>query len=617
MTRKERIALLCILCAAFALRLVRLDQQSIWYDEGLSIYYARGSLIQVLRGVSQTDHPPLHPLLLHGWMALCGDSEFSVRALSVWWGVLAVALLYRLGARLGRSEALIAAVLLAVSPFAVWYAQETRPYTMALALILATVDQAWMLFEKKGGVRHGIAYVLLGAAALYTHFYNGPILLALNIVFVLWQLGRWNWARLARWIGLQLGTLALFAPWAPFVAAQLELNATYWHGAVGPQQIVRRTLIAFGAGNTLEGPWALGAAWTLALLALLGSLAMLRQRKNHRPLLLLWLWMVIPTLFQIALNSRRPKFAPRYLINVLPAFLLLASLGIASLFRLARRYAFKAGGWAAAVGLTVAVAVLGGATTRSLANYYFDPHFSRPDMRAVARYIEENAAPDDLIVLVGGHGAPAFTYYYRGPLPVLPLPDALLPTTRAPLDVHALETLDRALAGRERLWLVLWQATLADPTGLISDELEHTYPRLGVGQTFHDVALDVVPRSPLQADFDGQVRLEGYTLPSRTVDPGGTVYLYLYWRSLVEMHHDYKVFTQILSADGQIVAQDDQIAGAAEYPTSHWPPGSVVRDRFLLTVYPETPPGQYTLIAGLYKPDAHAPRLPVEGAEAR
>ena len=64
-------------------------------------------------------------------------------------------------------------------------------------------------------------------------------------------------------------------------------------------------------------------------------------------------------------------------------------------------------------------------------------------------------------------------------------------------------------------------------------------------------------------------------------------------------------------------AQSLCIAGAEAYPTSHWPSGAIVRDRFLLTIHPEALPGQYRLIAGLYNPGGKQRRLPVEGAGAQ
>lgn len=642
--RIQPVILVAILLLSFALRVARIEQQSIWYDEGLSIYYARGDVAEILRGVSESDHPPLHPLLLHLWMALCGDSELAVRFLSVWWGVLAVALLYRLGRRLSSATGGLAALLLTVSPLAVWYAQETRGYTMALALVTAAVDVGLglLLRRPRGGAWEdpdrwpGYAlYTLLAAGALYTHFFSGFVLLALNLAYPIVQLPELirdprARTRLLCWLGAQLVVLAMFAPWAPFVFAQWQANATHWHGAVGWRQIVRRTLTAFGAGQTLEGPWASGATWVLSILALLGTLTLIWQPRERRQALVLWCWLLVPTVAMILVNRSRPKFSPRYLMNALPPFLLLASAGVRWLFRMARPHVSAAQRWTATAGLLLATAILGGATTRSLANHYLDPRLYRPDFRAVSEYVASHATPNDLIVLVGGHSYPAFTYYYRGPLPVLALPARLLPTTQQPVDLSALKTLNQAIAGRQKLWLVLWQASLADPTGLIVDEIEQTYHRLGVGRTFHDVQLllfdvspgpllpeSTEPQFPMATELGGQIRLLGFDLPVETAAPGGTLYLYLYWQAMTQVRHDYKVFAQILDDAGQIVAQQDRIAGAATYPTSHWPPGAVVRDRFLLTIDAGAVPGRHPLIAGLYDPAPSLQRLPVEGQGAQ
>jgi mannosyltransferase len=640
------MVLIAILWIAFALRVIDIDAQSIWYDEGLSIYYAQGTLTQLLQRVSQSEHPPLHALLLHLWIGACGDSELSVRLLSAWWGVLAVALLHRLGRRFAPTVGLLAALLLAISPFATWYSQETRGYMLSLALTVAAVDAAWQLFPALSSAHPTeptrrwlpyAAYVGCATAALYAHVYSGWALLGLNVAFLAHQVrsrrdvpAPESRPNLLRWIAAQLAVLVLFAPWLPFVARQLDVNATYWHGAVGWRQIVTRTWAAFSAGEILDGAWARAAMWAFLVLVAAGTLALARRRSTRLSWPVLWLWLAAPLLFQIALNHAVPKFAPRYLLSALPAFLLLASTGAFWLFQAVSRHLSGMQGWMAAALLVTVTATIGGATARSLGTQYADDRFYRPDFRAVARYIDAQSAPGDLIVLLGGHSYPAFTYYYRGPLPVLPLPDELIPTTREPVDVRALQGLDQAIAGRQRLWLVLWQDTLVDPTGLITDELQHTYPRLGVGRTFHGLALllfdvsagpllaqDPLPRWPMHTDLDSQVRLLGYDLPARKVAPGETVYLYLYWEPLVQMHHDYKVFTQILDEQGQIMVQNDKIAGAAAYPTSHWLPGAIVRDRFMLTVPPAAAPGRYPLICGLYRPGESMHRLPASGDGAR
>lgn len=648
--RAPWIALILILAAAFALRVAGITQQSIWYDEALSVYYARSGIRGLIGGTSESEHPPLHSLLLYLWMTVCGDSELSVRLLSAWWGVLSVALLYRLGRRLSMTNGTLTALLLACSPLAIWFSQETRGYMMALGLTVATVNVAWRLTLDPVGLHNRshrrqwtlyLFYIVLATAALYTHLYSAFVLVALNIAWAIQQIictqQKQRWTHLLYWVGAQCVVLALFAPWLPHVGAQWRLNATYYHGAIGWRQIVRRTLIAFSVGKTLEGPWATGATWALTAWTGLGTVALYQNRRDRFSLPLLWLWMLTPIVFQIALNQNLPKFAPRYLLNALPPFLLLAARGMLWFVEQIELKGLRTKGrllspraWLAALALLSSTAVLGGATTRSLANHTLNPSLYRPDVRGAARYVETHATAQDLIVLLGGHNYPAFTYYYRGSLPILSLPDKLLPDTRAPVDVRALQTLDQAIAGRQHLWLVLWQEHLADPTGLIVDELEHTYHRLGVGETFHDVGLllfdvspgprlsrNAAPSSTLDAELNREVRLHGFDLPRQTVRPGGTLYLYLYWESIGQIDHDYKVFTQILTPDGQIVAQHDKVAGAESYPTSHWTPDMLVRDRFMLTVRPDARPGRYTLIAGMYRPGGSMPRLPASGQGAR
>lgn len=622
-----------LLVAAFALRILYIDQQSIWYDEALSIRYAGSHLADLFVQVSASDHPPLHALLLHAWTWLCGDSELAVRLLSVWWGMLSVALLYPLVRSVTPDVRFTAALLMALSPLAVWYAQETRSYTLALALSLATVVVALRLMDARAPLSWGrhVAYAVLAAASLYSHFYAAFVLLALNAAYLVLNArsivstpeAR---AGLAWWSLAQVAVIALIAPWVPFIVRQLAENATYWHGAVGWQQIIGQTVTAFSVGETLSDGWALAGTTAMSGMALVGSVALWRCKKDRPFLVLSWAWIVVPFALVIAINLTRPKFSPRYLLNALPAYLVLAAVGARYLLDRVRQHVFASRSWPVAALLLLATGAVGGATTRSLVNHYFAERYYRPDFRAVVRYIEGHASEQDLIVLVGGHGYPALDYYYQGALPVLALPGELLPNTRAPVGLSALDELNRAIEGRQRLWLVLWQSELADPTGLIVDELEQNYHRLGVGETFHDLALlafDVSPGPRLESRLGPQVsmhatlgahiRFLGYDLPAQSAKPGETLYLYLYWQVDQQVSHDYKVTAQILDSQNRILAQQDKIAGAEAYPTSHWLPGHTVRDRLLLTVSTDAPPGSHRLVVGLYSPGGDRARLPVEG----
>ena len=138
-TRRLHPLILVILLLALSLRAYRLDAQSFWNDEGNAARLAERTVPLILAGAGGDIHPPGYYLLLHYWQAAVGLSEFALRYLSVITGVLTVALTYALGKRLfGPPVGLLAALLGAVSPLAVYYSQEARMYALLAALSAAT-----------------------------------------------------------------------------------------------------------------------------------------------------------------------------------------------------------------------------------------------------------------------------------------------------------------------------------------------------------------------------------------------------------------------------------------------------------------------------------------------
>ena len=95
-TAQNRLAILLVLVAAFGLRIFRLDAQSLWFDEGFALDLASQSLQQIVER-NPVGWLPLHSFALHVWSSLVGQTPFAGRVLSVFSGVLVVALLYLLG----------------------------------------------------------------------------------------------------------------------------------------------------------------------------------------------------------------------------------------------------------------------------------------------------------------------------------------------------------------------------------------------------------------------------------------------------------------------------------------------------------------------------------------
>ncbi len=105
--------------------------KGIWLDETFSVWLANHSVADMLQWIVKIDqHPPLYYLLLHYWIALNGDTPYYVRLLSALFGAGTIPIIYLIGKRMsGAVMGLAAAVFLALSPFNIYFAQETRMYT--------------------------------------------------------------------------------------------------------------------------------------------------------------------------------------------------------------------------------------------------------------------------------------------------------------------------------------------------------------------------------------------------------------------------------------------------------------------------------------------------------
>jgi uncharacterized membrane protein len=109
------------------------------------------------------------------------------------------------------------------------------------------------------------------------------------------------------------------------------------------------------------------------------------------------------------------------------------------------------------------------------------------------------------------------------------------------------------------------------------------------------------PDHPLRATLGEGMALLGYDLSPATARRGQTLTVTLQWQAGALMALDYTVFVHMVGADGGRVAQDDaQPWWEVPLPTSSWQPGEVLRDRHVLSLPVDLPPGTYHLQVGAY-----------------
>ncbi|MCD6344292.1 MAG: glycosyltransferase family 39 protein, partial [Anaerolineae bacterium] len=419
---RQRLLILLGLLVAYALRVYKLGDQNIWWDEGLSVLAARKSFAGVTLWTAADVHPPLYFWLLWLWARLMGETEFALRYVTVIESLLTVAVMFPLGRRLSRKPLVgIGALwLLGLSRFHVWWSQEMRMYILASLCSMLSLYFVTRLTAERPSRRDRVGWVLATAGALYT-IYSSVVLLVIENLFML-AVGLKRRDRRKFWGHWLLNQLVVALGVLPWLMLALPRMRS-WSVVQEPASLrfvleLDAVLLSLGI-STDVGHYALPAALVMASVAL-GVFLLLRQRQGQAPeegpspqgLLLLGLSVLLPPLVIWVLTQPRaifytPRVEARYLLPFAPAFYLLLAWSLAGWLR---SRALRP------VGIAIGISLLGLAAW-SLPQHYA-PRYLRDDFQTLTRQIWAYARPGDAVVLVSGNRYPLFdSYYDRTPAP--------------------------------------------------------------------------------------------------------------------------------------------------------------------------------------------------------
>ncbi len=622
----SRASVWLAILAAFGVRVYALAAQSLWNDEGTSVALATRSLEAIINGAAHDIHPPLYYFLLHFWMTLAGESEFAVRFLSVTAGLLVVAAVYRIGrVCLNERVGAGAAFLAALSPFLVYYSQETRMYIWVTLWAAVSALAFARILGEVGRGRSRAAWVVYGAATLatlYTHYFGITLVLFENAAVALWlvlpsrarpgERGR----ILVTWLAVQALVGLAYLPWYLFAGGQLST----WPAISEPFDVATllgRTLVAFSAGRSLDGAAAAAVSVGLGLAFLIGLIPQQEGGETAAApragigtgVMLLWAAVPVGAMYVISLS--RPAYDPKLLLLSAPPFLLLAARGLDRVLSAAaaffHRPAFGRMEWGMAL-LALALAIPG------LRGYYDDPRFARDDYRALVRSIDKSERAGDGILVDAPGQIDVVRYYHRGGQPFF-----LLPRMRPPDPAATRADVDRMLEQVQRVYAIYWATDQSDPQRVVESRLaEKGYKASDTW--FGNVRLAVYGaggpsergRQNVGVRFGDEITLVSVALDPAAAHAGDVVGLTLEWRADKVPTDRYKVFVHLLDAQGKVAAQRDGEPVGDLRPTTTWRAGESVIDRYGVLVEPGTPPGTYRLEIGMYRADNGA-RLPVRG----
>ncbi|MBI5290857.1 MAG: glycosyltransferase family 39 protein [Chloroflexi bacterium] len=598
-----RLTPLLILLLAFFLRVAGLDSLPPgWRDDEVIETTVHAQIVldggHPLYFIQAEGHEPLYHYLSAGWIALAGNSLFSVRMVSAFFGLLTVAAGYRLARQLfGARYGWLVALLLAVSFWALMYSRVKIRHIAELPFALLAFSQLLSVVRRQeSGVRgqesgdcsffivHSSLFILFLTLALYTYFAS----LALPLILSAFGLYLFILPRLPR-PKIQTPAPAhrsLFIVHCSLFIALL-LYFPLARGLFGSAQrlsVVGGPLTALRAGD--PWPFIQNTASTLAMFGNRGDpewlynisgqplfgpagfyvfaagaiLCLWRRRDPRYGFLLIWLIGGLAPAF-----ASTPAASFGHSITALPAATFIAALPFAETSPRSALRTQRRNGTVLSVANALAIIFVALTALRDLPDYFLrwpaDPqvrYLYKADLHATARALR---------------GAPADTYVFDGPLSMW-----------------------------DRRAFLLDGVAVSSPPRWVNAEWAIVFPARPARTLFtpQPWQADVPPAQPAAIDFANGLTFAGW-------ERRGTDVI-AHWRAGVNYAaveppigsgvasppFPAFAFMHLLAADGSFVAGSDRF----DVDAFTLQPG----DRFLQRHHFDAPPGGYTLTVGLYDP---------------
>ncbi|MFN0151189.1 MAG: glycosyltransferase family 39 protein [bacterium] len=382
-------AVIALAAVAALLRFYGLGSESLWLDEGTTVWRIARGYGQLLFEWDDGTQGPLYYVALKIWCQIFGTTEFALRFPSAVLGVAAIPLVYRLARRyFDRATGLVAALLLTVNPFAIHYSQEARPYALFLLLGVASIGYLLRLLDRydRGDA---VAYVVASACAFYTHAFAPFLLMAHGAIVLIdrTRAGRERPALSLRRAAPIAAALALLCIPQAFAYAKELSDVTA--GQSSANVIPEPTLQFLGKifVNYFMSPWHAAAAFLVMTVGLVMAFGA-GGRARVSALMLVAVGACCALLPWIVSKVFVPILTERYTIAAFAAAIILVAAGVARM------------GGALRAGALAALLIFAGA---DLAGYY--TLVDKDPWRQTAEHLERESRAGDAIVVF-----PRWTY---------------------------------------------------------------------------------------------------------------------------------------------------------------------------------------------------------------
>lgn len=564
-TRRSLWLLTLTLIILWGLILSALTVNCLWGDEVWSAWAVQpASPFEMLARTRGDVHPPFYYILLWLWTKLAGDSEFSLRVLSAWMAVLALAGTYALGRHLvDWRGAWIAVILLGTSGFFLYYAREARMYSL-LMLLLVLSTWVYCIWISKDSHQAGMLYASLIALCLYTHYHSAWIIVVHVLHVMLFRPRRTF--QLAGWLAV---SGLMYLPWIPIGYRQF---LTHPHGPFAVSVLTQiDTLLWLIKVLTSDRGW-------LILLPVVLAFFSIRQRWETIGLLVIWL-ITFPAII-FALNAwLMPLYQIRYMITILPAGALLIALGL-------RQIKWQ---WVALVALTGMVVM-----QLRAAPVFWPP---KPAWRTTLEQVVAARALNEPLI-IDADGINVVSYYSNR----LPLRQGeMIDLSERDIDRAMIEETLRRIEDSEAVWVILPgnAPTSWDLAAALDNQWHSGYRDSLESMVFY--RFDEGDGADLHFQFGNLFNYEGTI--GKDIQPANPLCVDVRLTSLASIGGEYSAGIHLVNQEGVSVGQWDSGIGILQ-------PGDSVTLSPCISLPRDLPPGLYHLQVNIYNWSSLV-RLPV------
>ncbi|MBI3887521.1 glycosyltransferase family 39 protein [Candidatus Microgenomates bacterium] len=393
---------------SISLSVFSLYNQSIRLDESQSIWVSGKSVKEILILQSQDVNPFLYNLVLHFWIQIFGTNIIITRSLSLVFFLFTLIAIYVLAKESSnKSTAFLNVVLFALSPFVLWYSNETRTYTL-FTLVTALNSIYFLRLVRSQGIGNKLPYVLTNIVGLFTHYFFVLVLFN-QIVFALIKLKTKPFL-LKYLIPLLIITFGLFSPWAYFVITNGLAAGTQ---PLIPQpnlynvfQVVASFLFGFQS-SAFQG--VIISLWPLTIIFVFLVFTNKPRNGHASEIEYFIISSFLPILVAFIVSYIKSVFLARYLIFTLPSLFFLLAWSIESFEQNLSK--------TISIGLLVLMAGM------LLNQNYSSMTPVKEDYKEVVDYLNTAATPSDIIAVSAPFTIYPIEYSYNGHAKIVTIPD--------------------------------------------------------------------------------------------------------------------------------------------------------------------------------------------------